>query len=184
MLKKYIFSVFDLKKSHPFDEVELNYVKKMLAQYSLKREGIWLQILPYTKFEFLWCDKMNGDNGVMGAFSVLFKNKIFLQQYDYNGMPKDSDGSGRISWLEQMFPTIIHELRHAYQWKTNKLLYVICCLPILRQFTLEKDANAKQKECLPFIEKWTKIEDYKYADRHNLLGEDKFEIPPKEEGKN
>lgn len=162
-----VFTIFSLKNSKNLDDIELAYLRKMLAAYSVTNEGLWLQTLPWTKMEFYWCPSMTVENGVMGCFSPIYGDKIFLQPFDYNGMSNHIDG--RVNWIEQLFITIIHELRHAYQWKRSKIGYIICALPILRQFTLEVDANAEQKKATPFAEKWEAKQDYIAASKRGLV---------------
>lgn len=151
-----MFTTFSLKNNYELEEKEEKYLRKMLTQYSLTKEGLWLQALPYTKYKFKWCSSMTAENGICGCFSVLFPKTIFLQDYSgkEDGIVVRSIIEERVDWIEYIFRTAIHELRHAYQFKRSKIAYVICCLPILRQFTLEIDAKKAEKDCVPFEERW------------------------------
>ena len=149
----------------------------MLKEYSLTKEGLWLQVLKYKDFDFYWCNGLEMDRtGIIGCFSPLFPKRIFMAPFDSGieiepdcRMAKEHEEEERVFWIEGNFPTYVHELRHAYQWKKSKLLYILCALPIIREFTLEKDANAKQKETHSFIEAFTSKEDYKYAAKNGLI---------------
>ena len=135
-----MFTIFLIGKSETATDEELNCIHNMLAEYSNTDAGLWMQALPWTRFEFRWCPEMNLNNGILGCFTPLHPNSIFLQRFG-NTM-KNPDG--RIFWIEQMFPTIIHELRHAFQWKKSKILYLLCSLPVIREYTLEKDAKREE----------------------------------------
>lgn len=162
-----MFTIFSLKNTTPLTDDELNWLHKMLAEYSVTMQGLWLQSLPWTKFNFRWCPKMNGDNGVIGCFSPLHPGTIFLQQCE-NADIAIKDPSGRVTWIEQIFPVIIHELCHAKQWKASKIAYIICALPGLRTFTLERDANLAGEDANEFTERWIKKHDYLYAAEHGM----------------
>ena len=85
-----------------------------------------------------------------------FRKKHFV-------LPQKKYDVGRCYWVEQIFPTIIHELRHAYQWEKSKFAYLLFALPVIRQFTLEYGANKAQKECADFLRRWTAEWDYREA---------------------
>ena len=135
-----MFSIFKLKESVRFSEDEEAYLRRMLQRYSVTRQGLWLQELDYRQFHFLWCPAMCDSGGVMGCFY----------------------------WLEQLFPIIVHELRHAYQWRKCKLGYILCALPVLREFTLEKGANEAQRQSESFAARWTAEWDHREAAERGL----------------
>ena len=162
-----MFTIFSLKDSKPLTDDELNWLHKMLAQYSASVQGLWLQSLPWTKFKFRWCPAMSGDNGVIGCFSPLHPDTIFLQPFEHADIAI-KDPSGRVIWVEEIFPTIIHELCHAKQWKASKIAYVICALPILREFTLEKGANLAGEDAREFTDRWIAKHDYIAASKRGL----------------
>ena len=162
-----MFTVLYLRKSETPTDEELNWIQKMLSQYALTDSGLWLQSLPWTRFEFRWCPAMNGDNGVIGCFSPLHPGTIFLQPFE-NADVAIKDPSGRVTWIEEIFPTIIHELCHAKQWKLSKIAYVICALPGLRTFTLERDANEAGNAARTFTERWIAKHDYIAASKRGM----------------
>ena len=137
-----MFTVFLVKKSESATDEELNKISSMLREYSMTFPGLWLQSLPWNCFEFRWCPEMNVHNGVMGCFTPFYPKTIFLQQFvhiDYD-------------WIEQIFPTIVHEMRHAHQWKRSKIKYILCSLPVLRQYTLESDAKNEEEKAENFMQ--------------------------------
>jgi len=162
-----MFTIFSLKNTTPLTDEELNWLHKMLAEYSASVQGLWLKSLPWTKFKFRWCPAMNGDNGVIGCFSPLHPDTIFLQPFE-NADIAIKDPSGRVTWIEEIFPTIIHELAHARQWQKSKIAYVICSLPGLRELTLENGANRAQKDSQPFTDGWIRKQDYLFAAAHGM----------------
>ena len=159
-----VFTAFSLRGSNPLTDEELAWLHKMLAQYSASVQGLWLKSLPWTKFKFRWCPAMNGDNGVIGCFSPLHPDTIFLQPFE-NADIAIKDPS---TWIEEIFPTIIHELCHAKQWKLSKIAYVICALPGLRTFTLERDANEAGNAARTFTERWIAKHDYIAASKRGI----------------
>ena len=162
-----MFTVLSLSKSEPLTAEELNWLHSMLGQYSMTMPGLWLQTLPWTRFEFRWCPAMNTDNGIVGCFSPLHPNTIYLQPFANEEFAlRNSDG--RVNWIEGIFPTIIHELCHAKQWKRSKIAYILCALPFLREFTLEVDANAAGKAAVPFAKRWGDKYDYIEASHHGV----------------
>lgn len=162
-----MFTAFSLKNSQPLTAEELNWLHSMLAQYSVTSSGLWLQSLPWTKFEFRWCPAMTVENGIIGSFSPLHPDKIYLKPYE-NADNTMRNLPGRVDWIEQIFPTIIHELRHARQWQKSKIAYILCALPILREFTLEVDANTAGKQAMVFAEQWEKKYDYIAASKRGI----------------
>ena len=162
-----MFTAFSLKNSQPLTTDELNWLHSMLGEYSMTMPGLWLQTLPWTKFKFKWCPAMTPENGVMGCFSPIHPDTIFLQPFA-NADVEIKDPSGRSSWIEQLFPTIVHELCHARQWQLVKVFYIICSLPGLREFTLEKYANAAGKAAMAFTKSWIQKMDYISASKRGM----------------
>ena len=170
-----MFSIFKLKEAIRFSEDEEAYLHLMLQRYSVTRQGLWLQELDYRRFHFRWCPAMRDSGGVMGCFSPLFPQKIFLLPQenvieDRKGK-KDRKDIRRAYWIEQLFPVIIHELRHAYQWRKCKLGYILCALPVLREITLEKGANEAQQQSESFAVRWTAEWDHREAAERGLASD-------------
>ena len=171
-----MFSIFKLKESVRFSEDEEAYLRRMLQRYSVTRQGLWLQELDYRQFHFLWCPAMCDSGGVMGCFSPIFPHKVFLLPQENEVKDRrDREDIRRVYWLEQLFPTIIHELRHAYQWRKCKLGYILCALPVLREFTLEKGANEAQRQSESFAARWTAEWDHREAAERGLAQDVKTE---------
>lgn len=167
-----MFSIFKLKESVRFSEDEEAYLRRMLQRYSVTRQGLWLQELDYRKFHFCWCPAMRGSGGVIGCFSPLFPQKIFLLPQEFD-TTDTKDGKGgkdvrRVFWIEQIFPTIIHELQHAWQWHKCKLGFIFFALPGLRELTLERDAKEAQWQSESFAARWTAEWDHREAAERGL----------------
>ncbi|MBQ6598101.1 MAG: hypothetical protein IJH79_11170 [Lentisphaeria bacterium] len=162
-----MFTIFSTKDSVLLQSWEEDYLRTMLAAYSVTQNGLWLQLLPWTRFKFKWCHDMTAENGVMGCFTPLHPDTIFLQPWE-NADIAIKNPSGRSDWIEQIFPTIVHELAHARQWQKSKIAYVICSLPGLRELTLENGANRAQKDSQPFTDGWIRKQDYLFAAAHGM----------------
>lgn len=147
-----MFTVFDLKDSTPLAPDELRAVRRVLEDYCRTAAGAWLRGFPHRRFELRWCPAITDD--VLGAFTLLHPWTIYLK-------PPDTEATGRlrdyarISWAEIITPTVIHELRHAWQFRRNPLLYAVCCLPLLREITLERDARRLCCEAERIVESTT-----------------------------
>lgn len=128
-----MFTLFDLPDSYPIPDAERNRMLRRVKQFAQLPEGEWLNAINWQAVKLKWCCGMTQENGVMGCF-VFMTNTIYL-------MPEDPYMSGKKSgWPELIVPTLIHELRHKWQFERNKLLYILCCLPLLREITIERDA--------------------------------------------
>ena len=128
-----MFTLFNLPESYDIPENERNRMLRRVKQFSQIPEGEWLNAINWQSVNLKWACGMNQENGVMGCF-VFANNTIYLQ-------PENVYESSKYSgWAELIAPTLIHELRHKWQFERNKLLYILCCLPLLREITIEKDA--------------------------------------------
>ena len=128
-----MFTLFDLLDSYEIPEAERKRMFRIAEKYASLPQGDWMNAINWRGVNLKWARGMNQENGVMGCY-VFMTNTIYLQ-------PEDVYLSGKGSqWPELMVPTLIHELRHKYQYEGNKVKYVLCCLPFLREWTLEKDA--------------------------------------------
>ncbi|MDD5697665.1 MAG: hypothetical protein PHH77_03525 [Victivallaceae bacterium] len=130
-----MFTSFSLSKNRPLTEEQKHRFHELLEVYSHSRQGQWLSDIPFHQFEIRWCDAMTPDSGVMGAFVPWLGRKVFLMPTEPPLIKGMAD-----PWPEQIAPTLVHELRHAWQYQKYKILYIFCCLPGLREITLERDA--------------------------------------------
>lgn len=156
-----MFTVFDLKESTPLASDELRAVWRVLDDYSRTAAGAWLRGFPFRRFELRWCPAMN--DAVMGAFLPARPRVIYLMPpADYfaeldpkifsDGLARQLRDQARITWAEFITPTVIHELRHAWQFARCPWLYVLCSLPVLREYTLELDAQRIGREAENIVE--------------------------------
>lgn len=133
-MRNKIFSLFDLQGSYPLSESERSRILRYVDKFAMTSYGAWLNSTNYRGITLKWCPGMTTENGVIGCFAIA-TNTIYLQPENVYDAPHGS------CWVELMAPILIHELRHVYQWRKNRLGYIICSLPLLRQFTLERDAE-------------------------------------------
>lgn len=145
-------TTFDLIVSYPVPVKERKEFDYLLSAYAQTPQGSWLNDMAWRGFEFKYCQKM-AESSVMGAFVVTKPQTIFL-------MPESAtilhdaifNAKHRSAWPEIIVPTLIHELRHAWQYRRRKWLYVLCCLPVIREFTIESDAKRITREADKFFE--------------------------------
>ena len=154
-----MFTTFSLLKSQEVNADEKRQFWRLLETYSKTDAGNWMNDFQWRAFIINWCPAMLDSDGVMGAYVPWLGNKVFL-------LPSDSPVvAGREDyWPGLIASTLVHELRHAWQYRRNPILYVICCLPVLREFTLERDAWAITKPAEDF-----------FAELDNLHASQKFE---------
>ncbi len=131
-----MFTTFKLNNSTKIEDRQVDKLHKLLDLYADSTRGKWINEINYKEYILYWCHSMTTENGVMGAFSPHKGKRVYLlpPTHSTNNQSKDF-------WCTLIASTLVHELRHAWQYQNNKILYVICCLPILRNFTLERDAD-------------------------------------------
>lgn len=135
-----MFGFRKLKNSYIASAKERALFEQLLQQYAATSDGAWVKELP--GFGIYWCKSMNTANGVLGAFSIFHGNNVFL-------MPREN-GNNEF-WQVQIFPTLVHELKHLHQFRSNPVLYVICALPGLREAMLEPEAREQEKLAEKFM---------------------------------
>lgn len=164
-----MFTIFSVKKSTLLTADELRYLLSMLQRYAVTPDGDWLASqLQEREPDFYWCMAMEkGD--VIGCFTPLHPNAIYLQP----NVPDVPDRPGRFFWLELIFDTVVHELRHMFQYRRHPFLYVLCALPGLRQLTLEKDAKSVEDGARRFAKNWSDM-----MDRAEYIS--RYGVPPEE----
>lgn len=133
----------------------------------------FLLLLDLDKIEFYWAPGMTTDNGIQGAWCVTSPNRIYMvaldEQLYHCGRPsttiKDELTDARMQHLLMrcVSVTMIHELTHMLQFKTNPFLYAINRLvtlfvdriPFLEMIGIEYDArsNSETEEFYEFVEK-------------------------------
>ena len=138
-----MFTLFDLKNSVPLTPQETAAVWHVLDDYSRTAAGAWLRGFPVRSFELRWCPAMT--DAVMGAFVPSRPRTNYLR-------PEQTGMAVSTTWAEIMTPTVIHELRHAWQFMRCPWLYVLCALPVLREYTLEVDAGRIGREAETIVE--------------------------------
>lgn len=85
---------------------------------------------------------------ILGAYIPWVGKCVYLQP------SATAPVQGKDFWPELMAPTLAHELRHAWQFRKFSLLYLLCCLPGLREITLEKDAWRISREAEKYFKRF------------------------------
>ena len=73
-----MFTLFQLNKQKPFSQSQCDAIYDMLGKYSISPEGLWLQQISWHKVDFYWCERMDLDNGILGCFTPMHSNAVFL----------------------------------------------------------------------------------------------------------
>ena len=162
-----MFTTFRIFRSEPFSRRERCWLLAMLQDYSRTFNGCWIQELDYRNLNFKWCPAMSRSDGVMGCFCPISPRTIYLMPQSADIVPTGE----RVVWIELLFVTIIHELWHMRQWRRNPLKYIVCALPILRQYTLEREAIAAQDAAGAYVARWTAEYDHRDAVRMGLASD-------------
>ena len=150
-----MFTLFQLNKQKPFSQSQCDAIYDMLGKYSISPEGLWLQQISWHKVDFYWCERMDLDNGILGCFTPMYSNAVFLMPQP-NPIPKTVK---RHYWIQSLFDTVIHELRHMYQYRRHPVIYTLCSLPCIRRFTIELDARRCQEQAALFKNTYIRIQD-------------------------
>lgn len=134
-------SVFDYTKELIlFNSYEIKVIQMMIQELKLKEkpEFKFLNEIDLNEVEFFWYKDSSDDN--LGGFYLFSKNAIYI---NHCGMKNDEINDGYLSSMNHIiivFGTIIHELCHYWQFKSNPVLYFILQFPIIRDYTIEKQA--------------------------------------------
>ena len=165
-----MFTVFDLIKSYPMTEMERRLLIWYLEKYSSTEAGLWLKSIHFRSLEYWYCYGMTA--GVMGAFLAVLKKYIFLMpghgetdpmEYFANPITKweVKNPDTLTKWVGLIVSTAVHELRHKYQrQRMGAILYMICALPLIREFTIEMDAHRIWRQCDPYFQHLNNLLDY------------------------
>ena len=155
-----MFTVFALAKSVPLTDEQRERLMHYVTRYAKTRNGLWLNDFEFRAIALEWCYVMKPADGILGAFSFL-TGKVYLQPEEIDKIARGS------AWVELLAPTLIHELRHVWQYKRNPLKYILCCIPGLRQITLERDAWRETDPAQDFCDELMAAEDsFRYAQTH------------------
>ena len=137
------------------EENDRKILKEMLEIAMKDSVFQWLKELPLDRISFRFCPTITESNDVMGAFTILHPLSVFLR----DDPERITTLKGRSFWIELLFPTILHELRHLWQFQKYPGLYILCSIPGLRLLTLERDAELHQKAAEGVADSYTAMRD-------------------------
>ena len=157
-----MFTVFSTFRSYSMDEYDYRVLTEMLSCIQSDPSFHWLREIPWSRVSFRFCPAITETDSIMGAFSILQPFSIFLR--DNPNRVKNLPG-GRSFWIEILFPTIIHELRHLWQFKKHPLLFILCAIPGIRSLTTERDAELCRKEAEIFSGNYTASKDREFFEQ-------------------
>ena len=151
-----MFTVFSTFRSSPMNEDDRRALDDML-QTALKDSIFqWLREIPLSSISFRFCPAFLKDDSTMGAFSMLHPLTVFLRDHPTR---LGIQPGGRSFWIELIFPIIIHELRHLWQFRKHPLLFIFCSIPGLRTLTFERDAEVYEIAAEHVARTYTAIRD-------------------------
>lgn len=141
-----IFTIFHARNNRTaLTGEERDYLFGRIDKYfGGKPENSWLLRTDYRKLAWYWSPAMDTKNGVMGAADPMH-DAVYLMPYQYRELAAEmrrklGSGTADEDWIANLLPVAIHELRHVWQYRRSKLMYCLLSIPILREFTLERDA--------------------------------------------
>jgi len=143
-----MFWIFSLRNNSKLNSKDDKRIKEYIDMFANTSDGSWLNDIPYNKFKMKWCHAMNLKNGVMGAFTSFAKNTVYLAPDKNPFMYR-----GENARLIEIMPTLIHELRHAWQRKKFGLFYIILAFPFVRERTIEVYADGVYEQAEAFFSK-------------------------------
>lgn len=156
-----MFTVLQLKNSQPLSQACQQYIREVLNKFSLTTDGLWLRTLKLDDVQFKWCPAMQ-QSDILGAFCPVSSNTVYIQPPKMLvQFAQDAQTQIQISWLQNIFSTVVHQPRHMYQWRKNKFSYMLASLPLLRQVTLQKDAQRVQVSAQLFAQREAAIRNQK-----------------------
>ena len=135
------------KKLTLFDEYDIKVIEMMIDYLKLREreEFNFLNQISLKDVQLYWYTDSN--KNVLGGFHIFSFNVIYINEVNNVGK-KQWININKLQKVMQVFPVIIHELCHYWQFKKNPLLYFFLQFPFIRNYTIEKQAY--------------KIEDYIY----------------------
>lgn len=145
-----MFTIFHQFKAKPAPQPFVTRLLYLINWYQRQPQGQWLRSINIGAMRFCFCQSMTVQNGVMGAFSPLKKDTVVLMPCQY--IAPDAQRQNRQldsfqiaalqGWAQVIAPTAIHQLRHKWQsLKYGPIGYTILSFPVLREFTIESDAD-------------------------------------------
>ena len=135
-------SIFDYCKDLKlFDDYELSVIEMFIKEYNMYEinETIFLKDINIRKdVELFWY--RDGNDNVLGGFHALSPRAVYID-IPPSTNDKKAPYTGKMGRIIYRLPVIIHELCHFYQMKKlGPVLYFIVSLPLIRNFTIEKQA--------------------------------------------
>lgn len=156
-----MFTILQLKNSQPLNQACQQYIRETLNKFSLTTDGLWLRTLKLDEVQFKWCPAMQ-QSDILGAFCPVSSDTVYIQPPKLLvHLEQDAQTQLQITWLQSIFSTVVHQLRHMYQWRKNKFSYTLASLPLLRQVTLQRDAQRVQVSAQLFAQREAAIRNQK-----------------------
>lgn len=143
-----MFTSASLINSRLVSDKEHSRFINLMDAYSKTEPGKFLNYINFRSMDFYWCDNMTAQRGVMGAWLCWLGSKVYLMPGNHPDLPFMDE----TTWCAAMAPTLVHELFHVWQYKRSRLKYVLCCFPVVRELTIEAEADVVCKDAMKYFQ--------------------------------
>ena len=125
------------KKLTMFDSYDIQIIEMIIKQLKLKENSdfAFLNEISLSEVQFYWYT--DSDKNILGGFHLFSFNVIYINEVNWN-ITQELKYTNKAQKIIQVFPIIIHELCHYWQFKKNPIVYLFLQLPFIRDWTIEK----------------------------------------------
>lgn len=125
------------KKLTMFDSYDIRMIEMMIDQLKLKEnpDFAFLNEISLSEVQIYWYT--DSDKNVLGGFHLFSFNVIYINEVNWNTL-QTLKYANKAQKIIQVFPIVIHELCHYWQFKKNPIAYLFLQLPFIRDWTIEK----------------------------------------------
>lgn len=151
-----MFTIFSCFNSEPVEEKVYKILISIIEKYKETLDGKWMNNLDFSKLKFYWCKSMTDENEVLGCWTMLFYNKIFIKAMDKSQLSGNEqiDRMKYEAHFNLIIPAVFHEIYHRYQCqKLTPLIYSFVSFPYIREFTIEPPAYKISDNAYDWISK-------------------------------
>lgn len=169
------------KGAYPFTEKEQKITLWMLNVLlkECPRTCAFFNLLPLDQLKFYWAPGMTIENGILGSWNMPTPDRVYMADIIQENLaiPESNiSKSGTIKDMRTCYKmdrflqdinvmTLVHELNHMFQYRTNKVLFVVNRLvtlfidhiPFLEKIGIEYDSRSveKSEELTDFLESFS-----------------------------
>jgi hypothetical protein len=117
-----------------FDTRDTEFVRTALVEFSrVHARANFLTESFLNKFTFVWIT--DSDYKSLSMYTRRHPYKIYIK------LPCSVDLDMELHYMFYILPCAARELLYAYRYHTDQFKYMVCLLPIVRDFTIRREAN-------------------------------------------